>query len=366
MPLDGTAHKTLREDIVKLGGIPLSLTSGSLTVAKIHSMISLAKDLQSDELLEQIAASLGRHAATPHTISLKFPNLVELFRGAKTTLDLLARHLSTHLPDLYEYLCYSELKQQESIRKKLQARHFPNQYEYLCYSNLKQQESIRKKLQARLAGQEMELAIATRDNYQKSYSELYHPAGHESLWINQNNLDDLDDLDKDSMIHISHGGGKYAIMAFLKGEWAGYKLEKSGKLGLHVHPCSNEAHISRECYYSQNAAGYLDQPARLIAEVPARFVLSTNNLYEGAITPESIPFIENITLRCNNEVIYLPKDVSSTTKFPKESLGPHGKAALCNEAMHRSASSLSFYSGTKLDETGDPLASLDNSTIHPN
>lgn len=352
MPFDVTAHKALRDDIVKLGGIPLFLTSGSLTVEKIHSMISLAKDLQSTEFLEQIAAALGRHASSSHTINIKFPNLVELYKSAETTQDL-ARHLSTHLPALYKHLHSSELKNQESRRNKIEEKIKLTKF-FLNKALGGKLKSGPEKFQARLAKQELELAIATRDNYQEHYSELYNPVDHESLWISQNNID------KDSMIHISHGGGKYAIMAFLQGDWAGYELEKDGKLGLQVHPLSNgegkEVFASREAYYSKQAAYYLDRPARLIAEVPARFVLSANNLYEGAITPESIPFLENITLRCNNEVIYLPKDVSSTTKFPKESLSLQEEAAFCNETLHRSAVSLPFHSGAKLDETDEPLA----------
>lgn len=373
MICDNTTHdiKSLRDDADKLSRVPLCLISDSFSVEKIQSMISLAKDLEDTKLLEQISSSLGRNALSSHTINVKFPGLVESYRHTKTANGL-AKLLSEYLPDLHEYLCSTSCEYREKETNKVHKKIELTKYMLKRALN---NTSINdpKKLQARLTGQERELTSVTRKTYREHDSQSYTSEiseEHEISWIKHNKRDDID---KDSMIAISHGGGRYAIMSFLTGDWAGYTLEKDDKLGLQIHPCFNECrdvYVSRENDYSRQAPYYLDRPARLTAEVPAGFVLFANNEYEGAITLECIPYMKNIKLVYLDEpmeVICLPDGMGSTTTPSKDNFISQEKpeanlmlarehqpcTAARSETMFYNAPSLFFNFCGKLDEPSD-------------
>lgn len=105
-------------------------------------------------------------------------------------------------------------------------------------------------------------------------------------------------------IHIVHGGGFLSLLSFLKKEYDGYHLDNPG-VGLQVHPYTDKGAFgatlddleARTRYdYAMKAAHFIDQPARLTADVEARFVDRTHREYEGGFRGEYLEQLSNLTL----------------------------------------------------------------------
>jgi hypothetical protein len=113
--------------------------------------------------------------------------------------------------------------------------------------------------------------------------------GFESHWTGGK------DQSGDEDITISHGGGFYHILDFLRGRSVGYPLEKGG-LGLQVSP-NNDPKLELACGYAHNnPPSHFDTPTMFKAKIPAKYLLRAPNGYEAGLRPEVIPQLKEIEI----------------------------------------------------------------------
>lgn len=99
--------------------------------------------------------------------------------------------------------------------------------------------------------------------------------------------------DKDLLVNISHGGGLFHIVDFLRGRSQGYCLEAKGGLGLQVSP--ND--ISRDLEYAvRKPPNHFDRPTIFRAKTKAKNLTPAARPYEAGLRPEALPTLENIKI----------------------------------------------------------------------
>ena len=112
------------------------------------------------------------------------------------------------------------------------------------------------------------------------------------------------EIKPEDSIHIVHGGGFLSILSFLKKESDGYHLDNPG-IGLQVHPYTDQGVFratvadleGRTRYdYAVKSSHFIDQPARLTADVHARCIDRTHREYEGGLRSQYLEELRNLTL----------------------------------------------------------------------
>lgn len=103
---------------------------------------------------------------------------------------------------------------------------------------------------------------------------------------------------RDDIVSISHGGGFYHIIDFLRHRSPGYHLEGPG-LGIQVSPVD----MGRDLHYAYTRSVFhCDLPATLQADVPAQYLDAAVNEYEAGLRSECTPFLRNISIEIHKPV----------------------------------------------------------------
>lgn len=146
-----------------------------------------------------------------------------------------------------------------------------------------------------------DIGVVLKDTYLKWQSivktsipnTLKQEEKKEGFW---RGLDGKND-NKELSVNISHGGGLFYIMDFLRGRSQGYSLEYNG-LGLQVSP--NDS--SRDFSYAVRKSRYhFDRPAIFSARIPAGYLTSAVRPYEAGLRPESLPALRDIEITAVSE-----------------------------------------------------------------
>lgn len=101
------------------------------------------------------------------------------------------------------------------------------------------------------------------------------------------------DITPDTVLKVSHGGGKRFLEAFLSGKHNGYVMEGSGR-GIFVtvhHPrYSSDTVRSRDwAYATRTPLEYFDTPTIIKGQIPAKYLKAVNhNSYEAVLMPEDV------------------------------------------------------------------------------
>jgi hypothetical protein len=97
-------------------------------------------------------------------------------------------------------------------------------------------------------------------------------------------------------IYISHGGGLYFLLDFLRGKNDGYSAEIPVK-GIWVTPKFAPEVSKEDAYYAlQTPPSHFDVPAVLTAEIPARFLRELPNGREALLQKDGVKWLKNITI----------------------------------------------------------------------
>jgi|GEM_PF-6714409 len=123
------------------------------------------------------------------------------------------------------------------------------------------------------------------------------------------------EIDPDQEIEITHGGGEWNILEFLRGEHEGYALERGG-VGLQVSPKSPETEARSSRDYSNKAELFFDRGAVLSAKIAPKYLKAAPNGYEAGLTRASIGHLKDIKVTVLSTGMIWEKTAEGWTEKP--------------------------------------------------
>lgn len=119
------------------------------------------------------------------------------------------------------------------------------------------------------------------------------PEEGDGIDINIDTFAQFNKIDPNTEIEITHGGGEWNILEFLKGEHEGYGLERGG-VGLQVSPATNWT-LDRSQEYSKTALLFFDNRAVLSAKIAAgKLKAAQNGGYEAGLITANIGHLKDV------------------------------------------------------------------------
>ena len=153
-------------------------------------------------------------------------------------------------------------------------------------------------------------AFATIETYAKNAQQRSHKIEPKIDTFAENT-----GLDPDTEIEITHGGGEWNILEFLRGEHEGYALERGG-VGLQVSPKTPDTEKRSYNVYAPKADLFFDNRAVLSAKIAPKYLKAAPNKYEAGLTRGAIGHLKEIKVTVLNTGTIWEKSEKGWTEKP--------------------------------------------------